>query len=63
MIEKESRELFALKRVNLSGIADSSVDECVNEVQMLVDLRDSKLVVNIYAWYAWLSEFFYILII
>ncbi|OXA59956.1 Dual specificity protein kinase Ttk [Folsomia candida] len=50
VIEKDKRELFALKRINLSGIADSSVDECVNEVQMLVDLRDSDLVVHIYAW-------------
>lgn len=43
--------MFALKRVNLSGIADASVEECVNEVQMLVDLRDSDLVVHIYAWF------------
>jgi hypothetical protein len=50
VIEIEKQILFALKRVNLSGFNESAIAECINEVRMLEELKDSKLVIQIKSW-------------
>jgi len=50
VISKESKQLYALKKINLAGVTEVSIDECINEVEMLVDLKDSELVVKINGW-------------
>ena len=50
MVERSTKNLFALKKVILSGIQRSIVEECVNEIQMLMRLKDSDFVVRIDTW-------------
>jgi len=49
-MEKESRELFALKKVNLFGLDQRGIEECINEIKLLVELRDTDLVIHIESW-------------
>ena len=49
-MEQETQQLFALKTVNLAGLNDSNVAECINEVKMLEELKDTKQVIQIVSW-------------
>ncbi|CAG7716223.1 unnamed protein product, partial [Allacma fusca] len=48
--EQDSKTSFAMKRVNLSGINEAIIKECINEIQMLVELKDTDLVIRISGW-------------
>ncbi|ODN02288.1 Dual specificity protein kinase Ttk [Orchesella cincta] len=50
VIEKDSRKLYALKVVQLQGIDEALVQECINEVEMLIELKGTDLVVEIKSW-------------
>jgi len=49
-MEKDTRKQFALKIVQLHGIDEAHVQECINEVEMLIDLKGTDLVVDIHTW-------------
>lgn len=49
-MEKDSRRQYALKIVRLHGIDEALVQECINEVEMLIDLKGTDLVVDIHSW-------------
>ena len=49
-MENESRQLHALKKVNMQQLDSAGVQECINEVQMLLALRDTELVIRIMEW-------------
>ncbi|CAL8072740.1 unnamed protein product [Orchesella dallaii] len=50
VIEKDTRKLYALKVVQLQGIDEALVQECINEVEMLIELKGTDLVVEIKSW-------------
>lgn len=50
VMEKNTRKQYALKIVHLNGLDEVLVQECVNEVEMLTDLKGTDLVVDIELW-------------